>query len=90
MRTKSLILALAASSALALAPATPALAIHNGWDTTVDQHQGGSTNDCNTDNGCTTIETKLPKGQNTDPPKEGNNSPKEPTCLPSSPPGQCK
>jgi hypothetical protein len=81
MRTKSLILALAASSALALAAATPALAIHNGWDTTTTQ--GGSTNDCNTNPGCTTIEQ--PKGQNVDPPKE-NNSPKQ--C--SGPAGQCK
>ena len=40
MRTKSLILALAASSALALAAATPALAIHNGWDTTEDSQSG--------------------------------------------------
>lgn len=74
-----LLLVLAASSALALAAATPALAIHNGWDTTTVQ--GGSTNDCNTNPGCTT--TEQPKGQ-TD--KTGNSSPKE--C--SGPPGQCK
>jgi hypothetical protein len=85
MRTKSLILALAASSALALAAATPALAIHNGWDTTTTQ--GGSTNDCNTNPGCTIITVEQPKGQNVDPPKE-NNSPKDTTC--SGPAGQCK
>jgi hypothetical protein len=75
-----LLLALAASSALVLAAATPALsAPHTGWDTTTVQ--GGSTNDCNTNPGCTT--TEQPKGQ-TD--KTGNSSPKE--C--SGPAGQCK
>ena len=32
-----ILLALAASSALALAAATPALAIHNGWDPNLGQ-----------------------------------------------------
>jgi hypothetical protein len=82
-----LLLALAASSALALAAATPALAIHNGWDTTTTSSQGGSTNDCNTNPGCTIITVEQPKGQNVDPPKE-NNSPKDTTC--SGPAGQCK
>ena len=78
-----LLLALAASSALALAAATPALAIHNGWKPTTTENQGGSTNDCGVspNPGCTTVEQ--PKGQATDPPKE-NNSPKD--C--SGPPGQ--
>jgi uncharacterized protein YdeI (BOF family) len=73
---------LAASSALALAVATPALAQpHNGWAS--DSNQGGSTKDCSVspNPGCTTVEQ--PKGQATDPPKE-NNSPKD--C--SGPPGQ--
>jgi len=76
-----LLLALAASSALVLAAATPALAIHNGWDSS--SVQGGSTNDCNTNPGCTT--TSNPPGQ-TPPPDKENNSPKE--CK--GPPGQCK
>jgi hypothetical protein len=86
-----LLLALAASSALVLAAATPALAqLHKGWDTTEDSHQGNSTNDCNNvPNGCTVIVTEQPKGQATDPPKE-NNSPKDITCKPTSPPGQCR
>jgi hypothetical protein len=77
-----LLLALAASSALVLAAATPAPAQpHKGWSS--DSNQGGSTKDCTTspNPGCTTVEK--PKGQDTDPPKE-NNSPTD--C--SGPPGQ--
>ena len=70
---------LVALSFAAVLFATPAFAIHNGWQSTTGQ--GGSTNDCNINPGCTT--TEQPKGQVD---KSGNNSPKE--C--SGPPGQCK
>jgi hypothetical protein len=88
MRIKSLILALAASSALALAAATPALAIHNGWKPTTTENQGGSTNDCGVspNPGCTIVTVEQPKGQATDPPKD-NSSPKDTTKC-SGPPGQ--
>jgi len=85
MRTK-LLLALTASSLLVFAAATPALAIHNGWDTTTDSNQGNSNTDCNTSNGCTTITTEQPKGQVD---KKDTPSPKEDTCT-STAPGQCK
>jgi hypothetical protein len=80
---KKLLLALTASSALVLAAATPALAIHNGWAST--DTQGGSTNDCNLNPGCVT--TDQPKGQvdNTKP----NSSPKEKNCKDGIPAGQC-
>jgi hypothetical protein len=76
--SKRLVLALAASSVLF---ATPAFAIHNGW-ASPPPTQGGSTNDCNTNPGCTT--TSQPKGQ-VDQTKT-NSSPK--TCT--GPAGQCK
>jgi hypothetical protein len=76
---KKLLLALTASSVLVLAAATPALAIHNGWGSTTTQ--GGSTNECNVNPGCTTIEQ--PKGQED---KKETPSPKD--C--SGPSGQCK
>ena len=75
--SKKLLLALTASSVLF---ATPAFAIHNGWQST--QTQGGSTNDCNTNPGCVT--TEQPKGQ-VDQTKT-NSSPKDTKC---GPPGQC-
>jgi hypothetical protein len=72
-------LMLALSVALLALGSTTAFAIHNGWDTTTTQ--GGSTNDCNSNPGCT--EVSQPKGQVD---KTGNSSPQ--TC--SGPPGQCK
>ncbi len=71
---------LALSFASLMLAATPAFAVHNGWDTPPPT-QGGSTNDCNLNPGC--LETSQPKGQVD---KSGNNSPKE--C--SGPAGQCK
>jgi len=67
------ILALLAMSSFALAP-TAAFAIHEGWAST----QGGSTNECRDNPGC----TEQPRGQ-VDKDLD-NNAPCD------GPPGQCK
>jgi hypothetical protein len=67
-----------ATMGLALSP-TSAFAIHNGWDTT--SGQGGSTNDCHQNPGCTDV--SQPPGQVD---HDSGSSPKD--C--SGPPGQCK